>query len=240
MGKYEQASNVMHTIIRLCRPVFAQELFGPNLYSLDPIAFEVSKKHSLLISAGTNGLLFRLEDEGKSEEPLIAKTSFYTQLKNGNYALRARPAGMPEPGMGRLEDTVSFLDKMGYEVPKMIEYGHYIRGKYACRTIMPDLRENEKFKVKEAAGFNYNSIQDGKELKKEYERAWKHVLEQCTSGKYEIFVNGHISDEGPDEVIKHIFLIQYAPGGKGKLIPMDLDHLLIWQKKPKRKPSKKK
>jgi len=232
---YDLGRMRMTDILRGCRAVFIQERM-PNVFSSVPYSFEIPTNHKLLMGVGTTGLIFKLPDVFKTWDVkkskardyvnFIGKCSFYANMVEGFYDACLKPAGLQN---GSLEKTISSLEDMGLPVLKMKEYCENIEEKYSYFTIMPDLRDGEKYEVASADEFDFDLVQNGVVLKNNFEVACRYIQKQCKN-EYNIEVEGHQSDEGPVEAIKHIFLVQYIPKEEGKLFIADLDHLRISKK----------
>jgi len=191
----------------------------------------------LLINKGNNSLVFSIP-----ETTLVAKSSFYDIVpkekdpdNKGYFHLAGYVSGLKANG---LENTVQSLNEMGFDKEEKIYFPEM--QEFDCKvslwdtrriyyTIMPDLRENNKFQVSDAENFSFDSIPNGKELKELYNASCEKILKAYLSGQYKLMCAGHGSEEKPEPAIRHMFLVQHNDD-YARLVIADLNHLVIQKK----------
>lgn len=204
------------------------DLFNPEKH----YALAIPWRHPSIVTRGGNALIFGLPPvkQDGSEIYLVGK-GFKYLVKGafpGRFDLVGRPCGMIDEFGLRI--TRYWLKELGIETPRMEEYKHKFGTKNFFFTVMQDLRENGKYKVEPAEKFPYDQLAKGNDLKESFTNSCERIVNECKRKDLIIYTAGHGSEEDPEPAIRHMFLVQYNSTGFGKLVPADLNHLLIHEK----------
>lgn len=203
-------------------------------WSKKEYAFAIKKNNPVIIARGLNALVLQLppvEIDGKTRH-MVGKVFKYTQTSNydvpkDEFHMVGCNSGLTMDIYG-LDTTLYWLNRMklGITIPPMREYHKMFSKKYFHFTIMPDLREDGRYSVRDAGDGQFTRLNNGEELKREFNNACANILEQIARGGLAIVTAGHGSEEEPMPAIEHMFLIQERDK-KGRLVIADLNHLAI-------------
>ncbi|HLD43404.1 MAG TPA: hypothetical protein VJB08_05470 [Candidatus Nanoarchaeia archaeon] len=177
---------------------------------------------------GTNQMILGL-DQG-----YVGKTRLYIETSN-HYVLYA--IRIYEPDLGK---TLEILEGLGFDVPEH----HYVGiehkdGNFKVEdgdfgfVIAHDLTENGKYRVEDVEGKHFETLSNGAELRQQLIDA-SRILQEIYDKKNPLYageVNGHVTDEGPQEAFRHMFFTQIdSTANTGKLVLGDLDHVILYRK----------
>ena len=133
--------------------------------------------------------------------------------------------------------TRGALQDLGFEVPEH----HYFRLKQTDDgielkesgygrdfVITPDLSETGIFKVEDVEDKHFHQLANGEDIRRQLNTQLE-ILRNLYGGnhpQYKMDLNGHVSSDGPDEALRHMFFVVInATTNIGHLVMGDIDHV---------------
>ena len=183
-----------------------------------------------IISVGTSQIVFQL-DGG-----YVGKTS-RRQSQDGPLPQDYYVVNNGRAYSGHSQITTSLFRDLGFEVPEH----HYFRveqtdggielkeyGYGMDFVITQDLSERSKFKVEDVEDRHFHQLANGDNIRRELD-ANLGILRNVYGGnhpQYVLEVNGHTSNDNPDEALRRIFFVVVNSATNiGELVIGDIDHI---------------